>query len=758
MIEKYLAQLNAEQEKPVRDTEGAVLVIAGAGSGKTRVLTTRIAYIVQELNVSPERVLAITFTNKAANEMKERLEKMEIDTDGMWVCTIHSMCVRILRREASVLGFDSNFSIYSEQDRERVIKRILKDAEVSEESREKMLKSVKFHIAEAKTKGYTPREYAETHADEDKIGEICRYYALYEDELKKSNAMDFDDLLIHTERLLATSEETRKKYANRFLYVHVDEFQDTNAVQYRIVKHLVSVHGNLFAVGDDDQSIYGWRGAEIKNILGFPKDFPGAKVYKLERNYRSTAKILKVANCVIAENSQRNQKELWTDKDRGSEVMVQVSRDENAEARFIAANIRRALDNGESPADFAVLMRVNALSRTVEQAFVDYDIPYRVYGGFKFFERKEIKDLSAYLRILNNPLDNEAVLRVLNVPKRGIGDTTADKLLAYANSYGLSVFDAVMEADATGINAGAVKKVADFGRLIRSLMIKMHTLSLSELVKAVITDTQFLSQFMEKTEEDENKKENVYGFLGAVQEFEKANPGATLADYLNSITLSADTDEMGLTESVSLATVHAVKGLEFTTVFLIGLEESLFPVSRASDSREELEEERRLMYVAVTRAKENLCLCSSETRFLHGARNGYSRSRFLKECIPALAEREARKLAGQTYSAYSAYNEKRSSPYQNSYAKAGNLQRVTLPEKKEQAEFDPSSYFGAKKAVAQTAKKTGFVTGSKVAHPRFGEGTVIEVKDGPNGGTVTVAFPGAGIKTLAVAIAPLKQL
>ncbi len=757
MIEKYVSQLNPEQEKPVKDTEGAVLVIAGAGSGKTRVLTTRIAYIVETLGVSPDRVLAITFTNKAANEMKERLEKMDVPTDGMWVCTIHSMCVRILRREAAALGFDGNFSIYSEQDRERVIKRILKDAEVPEESREKMFKSTKFHIAEAKTKGYTPREYAEEHADEDRIGEICRYFTQYEEELKKSNAMDFDDLLVHTERLLASSEKVRKKYAERFLYVHVDEFQDTNAVQYRIVKHLVSVHGNLFAVGDDDQSIYGWRGAEIKNILGFPKDFPGAKVYKLERNYRSTSNILNVANCVISENTQRNPKELWTENGKGSEVVVQISRDENAESRFIAANIRRALDNGASPADFAVLMRVNALSRTVEQEFANYDIPYRVYGGFKFFERKEIKDLSAYLRILNNPLDNEAVLRVLNVPKRGIGDTTADKLLAYANAYGLSVFDAVMEADGTGIGAATVKKVSDFGKLIRSLMIKMHTLSLTELVKAVIEDTAFLSQFNENTEEDENKKENVYGFLAAVQEFEHVNEGATLADYLNSITLSADTDELGVTESVSLATVHAVKGLEFKTVFLIGLEESLFPVSRAMDSTAEMEEERRLMYVAITRAKQNLCLCSAETRYLHGSRSGYSRSRFLKECVPALAEREARKLAGQTYSAYSAYNEKRSSPYQNSFGKTGNLQRVTVPENKE-PQFNPSDYFGAKNTVVKPTQKTAFTSGCRVVHPRFGEGTVIEVKDGPNGGTVTVAFPGAGIKTLAVAIAPLKKL
>ncbi|MBQ5802548.1 MAG: UvrD-helicase domain-containing protein, partial [Clostridia bacterium] len=410
MIETYLQKLNEEQIKPVMETEGPVLVIAGAGSGKTRVLTTRIAYLCQKLNVPAHRILAITFTNKAANEMKQRLFDMGIDVENMWVSTIHSMCVRILRVEGHRLGYDSKFSIYSEQDKDHVIKRILDNAEVSEKD-EKLFKRVKFHISNAKTLGMLPTRYAEEHADEDNISEICRYYALYEEELQKSNALDFDDLLVKTEYLLASYEEVRKRYAERFLYVHVDEFQDTNTVQYRIVKHLASVHENLFVVGDDDQSIYGWRGAEIENILGFPKDYPNAKVYKLERNYRSTKKILDLANCVISGNINRNQKQLWTENESGDDIEVYTAQDEGGEARYVAQKIRQAIDYfGFRAGDFAVLMRVNALSRSLEQEFNNYNIPYKVYGGFKFFERKEIKDLTAYLRVLNNPLDNEAIL------------------------------------------------------------------------------------------------------------------------------------------------------------------------------------------------------------------------------------------------------------------------------------------------------------------------------------------------------------
>lgn len=821
MIESYLEKLNDEQRGPVLDTEGEVLVIAGAGSGKTRVLTTRIAYLAEEEGISPYRILAITFTNKAANEMKERLASMGVDVEAMWVCTIHSMCVRILRREGKRLGFDSNFSIYSEQDRERVIKRILSNAEVDEKD-DKMYKKVRFHISNAKTQGLSPTRYAEENDGESGIAEICRYYALYEEELKKANSLDFDDLLVKTEYLLATYPEVRTAYADRFLYVHVDEFQDTNAVQYKIVKHLSSVHHNLFVVGDDDQSIYGWRGAEIENILGFPKDFPNAKVYKLERNYRSTKKILDLANCVIRGNTARNDKALWTENESGDDVEVYVAKDEGDEARFVAARIRQAIDRlGYSAKDFAVLMRINALSRPVEQEFNNYDIPYKVYGGFKFFERKEIKDLSAYLRAISNPLDNEAVLRVINVPKRGIGDSTVQALIAYATEQNLSVFDAIMdvgkfgttkvEDGGVGLAPAAAKKVTAFYGLLHDLMLQCELLPLPEFVKAVMEKTDFNSQFPSDTEDDQNKRHNVGSYIGSVYDFCKLNPGATLADFLNSITLSADTDELGETGTVSLATVHAVKGLEFKVVFLIGLDENLFPLSRATLDNRELEEERRLLYVAVTRAEEKLFLSGAESRYLNGERKFYLRSQFVREAEPALSEKAAKALSAGSYSRTfggyrsqsGAYPEggygKRGSyggnPYGGSYGggsygRSGSYSgggasygssgsyggsygssggtyasggRTYNSERGEESLSGTarSDLYGKKPAPApvggavKSASAAGkYTTGSRVKHPKFGVGTVIEEKNG----VVTVAFQGAGIKVLSAAIAPLEKV
>ena len=775
MIEEYLKKLNDEQEKPVYDTEGQVLVIAGAGSGKTRVLTTRIGYLVEKKGVSPERILAITFTNKAANEMKERLTDMGIPTDGMWVSTIHSMCVRILRMEGRRLGYEQNFSIYSEQDREHTIKRILENAGVvSDEKDDKLFKKVKFHIQNAKMQGLSPRRYAEENADTDNVAEICRYYQLYEDELSKSNSMDFDDLLVKAEMLLAEYPEVRERFANRFLYVHVDEFQDTNGVQYRLVKHLCSVHNNLFVVGDDDQSIYGWRGAEIENILGFPKDFPNAKVYKLQRNYRSTKKILELANCVIKGNRNRNEKELWTENPAGSDVDVYVGKDEGDEARFVASKIRQAIDYFDfSPKDFAVLMRINALSRSVEHEFASYNIPYKVYGGFKFYERKEIKDLTAYLRIVSNPLDNEAVARVINVPKRGIGDGTVQTLLQYAEENGFSLFDAIMEAENTDLNSGAKKKVTEFYRLIRSLMMQSQE-ALPVLVKSVIDRTAFNAQFEADTEDNLERRQNVGSFMGAVMEFSELNPTATLTDFLNSITLYADTDELGNEGTVSLATVHAVKGLEFKVVFLIGLDEQVFPLSRAMADEKETEEERRLMYVAVTRAQQKLCLCGAESRFLNGTRNYYMRSRFLREAAPVLGDKVGERTSfgpygkgGSTYSAGGSYFGKSGgSNYgarrggfgaeyrDNTYTSGGRTYTADVSEESEGV--PKSAYYGKKQTAGTTEKKApAFTTGCRVKHPKFGEGTVIEMKGEDASATVTVAFAGTGIKVLSAAIAPL---
>ena len=469
-MDKILEKLNPEQIKPVLDTEGAVLVLAGAGSGKTRVLTSRIAYLVEEKGVYPSSVLAITFTNKAAKEMKERLSRMVDGAEKMWICTIHSMCVRILRQYAERIGYNKNFSIYSETERNNVIKKSFAECG---ETDEKLLKNVKFHIANAKTLGLAPEAYAEKNRDVKNIGSIERVYAAYQAHLKAYNALDFDDLLTETLRLLETDKDALEYLSGRFRYIHVDEFQDTNRVQYEIVRLLSSVHGNLFCVGDDDQSIYGWRGAKIENILEFEKDFKGAKVYKLEQNYRSTKNILKLANSVIKNNGRRKEKELWTENGEGAEAGYFQAATESDEALYVARTISDLMRTKDYDfSDFAVLMRINALTRSFEQEFSKYNIPFKVFGGFRFYERREIKDLLAYLRIINNPFDSEAAVRVINVPKRGIGAKTVETLEAYAEQTGLSVYDAVLAVDELPLTAGSRQKVKAFGQLLKSLVIK----------------------------------------------------------------------------------------------------------------------------------------------------------------------------------------------------------------------------------------------------------------------------------------------
>ena len=553
-----LAKLNEEQLKPVTDTEGAVLVLAGAGSGKTRVLTSRIAYLVEEKGVYPSAILAITFTNKAANEMRERLSSMVDGAQSMWICTIHSMCVRILRMYAERLGYGKNFSIYSETERAAMIKKSFQECGFDDE---KLLKNVKFHIANAKMLGQEPAEYAENNADVRGMRDICAVYSAYCEHLKKNNALDFDDLLTQTLRLLETDKDALEYLSGKFRYIHVDEFQDTNRVQYDIIKLLSTVHGNVFAVGDDDQSIYGWRGAKLENILGFEKDFPGAKIYKLERNYRSTPNILKLANAVIRKNGRRRDKQLWTKNAAGEEPQYYQAETEADEALYVARRISDLMRQGYSFSDFAVLMRINALTRAYEQEFSKYNVPYKVFGGFRFYERKEIKDLLAYLRIVNNPFDSEAVTRVINVPKRGIGAKTVETLEEYARREELSVYDAVLNIDELPLNAGSKQKVRAFGSLLKELVVKGAEMSADELVRDVINDTDILSMYADDSDESINKKANIDEFVNSVDEFCRMNKGATLADFLNQVTLSSDTDDMDETDYVTLATVHSVKGL-----------------------------------------------------------------------------------------------------------------------------------------------------------------------------------------------------
>ncbi len=768
------------------------MVLAGAGSGKTRVLTTRIAYLVQEKRVPPEAILAITFTNKAANEMKERLGSL-IDVSRSWVCTIHSMCVRIIRQFATEVGVSSNFSIYSETERNNIIKKSFQECGFDDE---KLLKNVKYHIGNAKMLGMEPDRYAEEYAGEPQIDQIYRAYSRYQKHLKENNALDFDDLLNEVRNLLKRNEEVREYLGGRFRYILVDEFQDTNEVQYEIVKSLASVHGNLFAVGDDDQSIYGWRGAKIENILHFEKDFKGAKAFKLERNYRSTKHILDLANTVIKNNVGRKDKTLWTENEEGTHAKVYEAEEESGEARYIAQTMAGLIRQGYSFKDFAVLMRINALTRSLEQEFTGDGIPYKVFGGFKFFERKEIKDLLAYLRLINNPFDSEAALRIINFPKRGIGAKTVETLQNYAYEQELSVYDALIDIDEIGFTAGTREKLLGFRKLIKKWILDSQDMPVNELVKNIVADTQMREAYADDSDESINKRANIEEFINSVEEYCKLNEGATLTDYLNQVTLSSDTDEMDDGNYVTLATIHAVKGLEFRCVFLCGMEENTMPISRAADSEEDMEEERRLMYVALTRAKERLYLTRSKSRYLYGKREPTMRSRFLKELSKVVELPKEERKPSYGYSDWddpesygnSAYGGGRyaSNDYggrRTSYGSYGGRTNddwgnspVTRTRwgggsTSSSSTYSSSSYAskgsggftygGASKASkpAPTAKDLSvFSIGKKVRHPKFGDGMIVGMRGTGSNMILDVAFEGLGIKQLSASLAPLSVL
>ncbi len=759
----FLSKLNEEQIQPVLQTEGAVLVIAGAGSGKTRVLTSRIAHIVKDLGVSPYNVLAITFTNKAADEMKERLSQMIDGVEDMWVCTIHSMCVRLLRYGAEKIGYGRDFSIYSETDKDKVVKRVIVSLGLEVDQ---YAKSAKNLISARKTKNLSIEEFEKDNARMKNIGDIVRIMKGYEEELKRSNAFDFDDLLIKTHELLSEDRETLERFSNRFRYIHIDEFQDTNAVQYDIVKMLSYAHGNIFAVGDDDQSIYGWRGADINNILGFERDFKNAKVYKLERNYRSTKKILDVANTVIKHNTNRKDKTLWTGNDDGVNPEVYIADDESGEAQYTAIQIKNLVARGYKYSDFAVLMRINALSRSYEQEFMKYGLPCRVYGGFKFFERKEIKDLTAYLRLLCNPLDNEAVLRVINVPKRGIGDKSIEVLQKYADGNGFSVFDGVFDCDLLDLNNGAKSKIRSFKDIISSLIVDKETMTLTELVKSVIDKTNYMSCFEEKTEENEDKKRNVNELLASVEEFEKQNPQASLSEYLNGITLSSDTDEINDGNFITLATVHSVKGLEYRVVFVCGLDREIFPIERNGSIDDDIEEERRLMYVAVTRARERLYITRAKSRFLYGSRRPTFQSEFLNEisdkvALPRDSYSVDRRYPDTDYtqkpSQYGGYRSR--SDYGGSYGGYSSEESLSASYGTYKKSF-ANSYMQNRKAAAPAQKAVGsgddYKAGTKVIHKKFGEGIIVARKQNGDDVVIDVAFKGIGVKSLVVRYAPIE--
>lgn len=692
MSDYDISSLNDEQKQALMQIDGVVLVTAGAGSGKTRLLTHRICYLIEN-GVSPYNILAITFTNKATNEMKERVAKM--CDRGVWISTFHSMCVRILRENIEFLdGYTKNFTIIAENDRTKILKDLLKTHCCLDDELEK----VEMHLDNIKNKGLDIEEYFSALREYDRNSNLVTYQKIcfeYENYLHKNNALDFDDLLNKTLFLFNNFKEVLFKYADRFHYILVDEFQDTNLVQYKLVKMLASVHKNLFVVGDEDQCIYSWRGANFHNIFNLKNDFEDVKTFKLERNYRSTKNILTLANNVIANNTERLKKNLWTEKDSGAPPVVYTAFDERDEAMFVARTIDDLITEGYSYDDFAVLMRINAMSRPFEEALLACNIPYKVYGGMKFFDRAEIKIILAYLSIFVNPKDEISLFKIINFPKRGIGDVALSKLQEEAGDKMVLEYLLSDKFEFSKYHS----KLGKFVESIKDLNAQMDTLSLFDFVQKVVKAFKIDEAFSGKDEEAINRLGNIDSFYSSVHDFEKENEGCSLADYLANVMLRADNDDIQEAGAVSVATIHAVKGLEFKVVFVVGLEEGIFPLSRAIYSNAEMEEERRLMYVAITRAEEKIFLVHACKRFMYGKSNYTTESRFLKE-LGIVDKKKPRVYGGDDF---------------------------FKPETKEV--FD-----------------SGFAVGDKVYLARYGEGKIVKVSD--DGLVGTIDFEDFGIKEI----------
>ncbi|HKL94425.1 MAG TPA: UvrD-helicase domain-containing protein [Clostridia bacterium] len=727
-------KLNPEQLSAVVEKDGYILVLAGAGSGKTRVLTERIAHLVGE-GVSPYNILAITFTNKAAAEMQLRISNVLSGDSRVWTSTFHSFCARILRVEAEWLGYNKNFSIYTEVESERVVKRILKTLPSIDP---KQLNTFMWHISRAKNAAMDANEYYQEIKNEFvDADDIRTIYANYEKELKASNALDFDDLLWKAVVLFENFPEVLKKYQTRFEYINVDEFQDTNMLQFKLVKLLSDLHHNLFVVGDEDQSIYSWRGALISNILEFPDVFKDAKVFKLEQNYRSTPEILKTANNVIGHNRERNAKKLWTSEGSGNSVTYFEAYNEREEADFVARNIARFVSMGEKYSDFAILVRANSLTRIFEENFNLYGIPYKMFGGFKFFERKEIKDLLAYIRLAVNPKDNESFLRAISYPKRGLGDVALSQLEELTNDGAVDLYTALSSVSNSLLSSTTKSKYLLFKDCIDKMIEQKSKLAPQEFVMEVLEISGLRNVLSSGNDDDKNRLENMEELVTAVAGFEKDNPQSTIDDFLQSVALVSDSDDMNDDNYVTIATVHAVKGLEFENVFVIGLEDGIFPTKRALDSGE-IEEERRLVYVAITRARKKLFVTWARSRFRFNAVESYPRSRFIDE------------MKG----------ERTKSGIRSEYSESDQIYDMKFGEGR--INFASKSERMSAQMAKNTAKNTkkvqnydfdAFEKDTIVEHNKFGRGMIISTSGEGEDKICAIAFQGLGVKKFALAIA-----
>ena len=745
MSELDLNLLNSSQLTALKQISGPVMVLAGAGSGKTRLVTYRIAYLIKELNVAPENILAITFTNKAANEMKERLVQMTSEAENIWISTFHSMCVKILRRHISSLksaknltnqvNFDSNFSIYTDTERDKALKTVVQNLKIDKEN---FVQKLSYHISNAKNNNLSPWDYQRLNQAENDIEEITKGYSAYQSFLANNNALDFDDLLTKTYELFVEFPDILKRYQNKFEYIHIDEFQDTNYIQYQIAKMLAGEYKNIFVVGDEDQCIYSWRGANIQNIFDFQKDFPNYKMFKLEQNYRSTKQILTLANKLIKNNQTRNDKVLWTDNSVGIKVEYYKANDEFNEAEYVANQIKGLVDSGlgYSYSDFAVLTRLNALSAPFEEKFLNYNIPYKIFGGNKFFERVEIKNLVSYLKMLTNPYDSTSFTRIINFPKRGIGEATIASILQLAEFHNTTPFNLILNSDEYLLDDKIEKKVKPFKDIIVELTENFEKLEPYKFIEYLVKLIDFKSIYNTNSEEDLARLLNIDNFLVMAQEFFKNNPKTTVSEFLQSITLVTDMDEYDdKNNTVTIATVHSVKGLEFKVVFIVGLEEKMFPIIRTYSTSAEMEEERRLMFVAITRARQRLYLTNAKSRFVYGKRDYLLPSRFLKEC-------ELLEEAPISRFETNALN--------TNFPSFGNMgQRVSFSLKKPEAT--------STKSGAENLEKK-YAVGLKVSHPKFGQGTITSNQGINITKCVSINFESFGIKTLSVEYAPITLL
>ncbi|MGO3751458.1 MAG: ATP-dependent helicase [Peptoniphilaceae bacterium] len=720
--------LNEKQREALLKTEGPVLILAGAGSGKTKVVTHKIAYLIEEKEIFPSSILAITFTNKAANEMKERVAKLiDVDVEGMWIGTFHSICIRILRRNIERINYSSNFSVYDRDDQKTVVRDCIKELNLNKDVYKS--NSLISKISELKNDFIKADEFINSNYSDFYYRNVGEVYKLYVKKLKENNALDFDDLIIKTVELLTESEEVRNYYQNKFKYVFVDEYQDTNTAQYKFVKLMCRKDPNITVVGDNDQSIYKWRGADINNILNFEKDFKNARVILLEQNYRSTSKILNVANSVIQNNGNRKDKKLWTEKAEGKDVNYQIYRHSYEEEKDVVNKILQLNYKGYDYSDMAILYRTNAQSRGFEESLVRETIPYKIVGGLRFYDRKEVKDIISYLKAIKNSKDDVAIKRIINVPKRGIGASSLEKIENYASENNLSIFeviDSLKEND--DLNLRAEKNIRQFANLLNLLINHRDELSVSKLIEKVIYESGYVADLEnDNTVESRTRIENIKELITTAVDFERSNPLGNLEEFLSGISLLSELDKTkDKNNAVQLMTVHAAKGLEFKIVFLVGMEENLFPTSRALDNDEDIEEERRLCYVAVTRAEELLFISSAQNRTLYGKTTPSLESRFIKEMGSSINIIEPKE--------------------------------DPLTVKKNLVEVKDFTQYRPKKIIEKKVAKSDLEdikVGDKVFHKKWKEGMIVSKTPKGEDFELVVSFEGKGLKRLMQSMAPI---